>query len=170
MKLNRTCAASETLESLLYRELDIAEQMLGSSVSKVMCFKNQNAMNMLATMENERVAIFELASALNDNTSEQGRHIYWGEDGMASDRVVSQKIPSEAIYLFTEDREEPETFNDIFIYMYGLSKTDTIKASAIIAVLRGKTDISEWKAKDAHYRRCIDATMESAKTVQRITV
>lgn len=170
MKLNRTCAASETLERLLYREIDIAEQMLGSSISKLMCFRNKSTLNMLATMKNERVAIFELAAVLNDNTPEQGRHIYWGEDGMASDRVVSQKIPSEAIYLFTDDQEKPETFNDIFIYMYGLSKADTVKAAAIVAVLCGKIDISEWKAKDTHYKRCIDAAMASAKTTQRVTV
>ena len=170
MKLNRTCAASETLERLIYREIDIAEQMLGSSIAKVMCFKNQSAMNMIATMENERVAIFELSAVLNDDTPEQGRHIYWGQDGMASDRVVSQKIPSEAIYLFTEDEEKPETFNDIFIYMYGLNKVDTVKASAIIDVLLGKADVSEWKVRDAHYKRCIDAAMRSAKTVQRVTV
>ena len=170
MKLNRTCPSSEPLERLLYREIDIAEQILGSDISKVMCFKNESAMNMLATMENDRVAVFELASVLNDDTPEQGRHIYWGENGMASDRVVSQKVTSEAIYLFTREQANPETFNDIFIHMYGLNKVDVIKASAIIDILLGKTDISAWNERDEHYKKCIAAAMKSAETVSRITV
>ena len=163
-KLNRTCSKSEGLDRLLYRELDIAEQMLGSPIKKVMCFRNEPALNMIATTEKEQVAIFELAAVLSDETVEQGRHTYWGTDGMASDRVVSQKIASEAVYLFTEDQKDPETYNDIFNYMYGLSKTDATKAATIVSILLGAIDISDWKAQDAHYRRCMAAADESTKT------
>jgi len=161
-KLNRTCPKSEGLDRLLYRELDIAEQMLGAPIKKVMCFLNEPALNMIATTEKEQVAIFELAAVLNDDTVEQGRHTYWGSDGMASDRVVSQKTASEAVYLFTEDQKDPETYNDIFNYMYGLSKTDATKAATIVSILLGAIDISDWKEKDAHYRRCIAAAKDSA--------
>ncbi len=170
MKLNRTCPVSEGLDRLLYRELDSAEQMLGSSISKVMCFTNKNALNMLATMENERVAIFELAAALNDETNEQGRHTYWGQEGMASDKVVSQKVPSEALYLFTDDQPQAQTYNDIFIYMYGLSRVDATKAAAIVEILLGRMDVSTWKEKDAHFRRCIAAAKESAQNVRRVAI
>ncbi len=167
MKLNRSCPKSEGLDRLLYRELDIAEQVLGSPIAKVMCLRNEPALNMLATTENERVAIFELAAVLNENTAEQGRHTLWGSDGMASDRVVSQKVASEAIYLFTEEEEAPETYNDIFNYMYGLSKTDATKAAAILEILLGNLDISHWKELDAHYRRCMAAAEDSALTGSR---
>lgn len=166
-KLNRTCAKSEGLDRLLYRELDIAEQMLGAPIKKVMCFHNEPALNMIATTEKEQVAIFELAAVLNDDTVEQGRHTYWGSDGMASDRVVSQKTASEAVYLFTEDEKNPETYNDIFNYMYGLSKTDATKAATIVSILLGAIDISDWKEKDAHYRRCMTAAKESAASGSR---
>jgi len=170
MKLNRTCAKSEGLDRLLYRELDIAQLMLGAPVESLMCFRRENSMNMLATMENRRVAVFELAAVLHDGTPEQGRHIYWGTDGMASDKVVSQKIPSEAVYLFTEDSEKPETFNDIFLYMYGLNKTEAVKAAAIAEILMGRTDISSWPELDASYRRCIAAAAESARSVRRVRI
>lgn len=170
MKLNRSGAKSQGLERLLYKELDIAEYIMGSSVCSVMNFRNENAMNMLCTMENDRVALFELAAVLHDETPEQGRHSYWGEDGMASDRVVSQKVASEAIYLFTEDQKDPETYNDLFIYMYGLDRTDTLKATAIAEIIMGRRDISDWLLRDAHYRRCIEAADRSAKTMCRLTV
>jgi len=170
MKLNRAGAKSEGLEKLLYKELDIAEWVMRSRVRTVMNFRNGGSMNMLATMESERVAIFELTASLHDETPEQGRHTFWGEDGMASDRVVSQKIASEAVYLFTEDAKDPQTFNDIFIYMYGLSRTDVLKATMIAEILMGRRDISDWKERDQHYRRCIAAAEESARTVRRLEV
>ncbi len=170
MKLNRAGAKSAGLEKLLYKELDIAEWIMDSRVRTVMNFQNGGSMNMLATMENERVALFELTASLHDDTPEQGRHTYWGEDGMASDRVVSQKVASEAIYLFTEDAKDPQTYNDIFIYMYGLDRTDTLKATIIAEILMGRRDVSDWKERDAHYRRCIAAARESARTVRRLEV
>jgi hypothetical protein len=127
-------------------------------------------MNMLCTMENDRVAIFELGATLHDGTDEQGRHTYWGEAGMASDRVVSQKLPSRATYLFTQDSPQVQTYHDLFIYMFGLSATDVIKAVCISEILLGRRDISDWKEKDAHYRHCIEVAAESAKQVRRLEV
>lgn len=170
MKLNRVGAKSRGLEALLYKELDIAEWTMGSRIKTVMNFRKGGSMNMLATMENERVALFELAASLHDHTPEQGRHTYWGEEGMASDRVVSQKVASEAIYLFTEDAKDPETFNDIFIYMYGLSRTDTLKAVIIAEILMGRRSVADWPERDAHYIRCIEKAEQSAQQVRRLFV
>ena len=170
MKLNRCGAKSQGLKKLLYKELDIAEFIMGTKVKTVMSFQNGNSMNMLATMENERVALFELAASLHDDTPEQGRHTYWGEEGMASDRVVSQKVASEAIYLFTNDAKDPETFNDIFIYMYGLNRTDTLKATLIAEILMGRRSVADWRERDAHYIRCIQKAEQSAAQVRRLAV
>ena len=170
MKLNRVGAKSAGLEALLYKELDIAEWTMGSRIKTVMNFQKGGSMNMLATLENERVALFELAASLHDDTPEQGRHTYWGEEGMASDRVVSQKVASEAIYLFTDDAKDPQTFNDIFIYMYGLSRTDTLKAVIIAEILMGRRSVADWNERDEHYRKCIAAAAVSAQTVRRVEV
>lgn len=170
MKLNRTCPKCWGLEKLLYKELDIAELMLRSRVKTVMNFRQGDSMNMLCTMENDRVALFELGATLHDDADEQGRHTYWGEEGMASDRVVSQKLPGRAVYLFTQDRPEPETFHDLFIYVYGLNRTDALKATCIAEILLGRRDISDWKEKDQHYRRCIAKAAESAGAVRCLPV
>lgn len=170
MKLNRTCSRSQGLEKLLYKELDIAEYIMRTRVRTMMNFRNGNSMNMLCTMENDRVALFELAATLHDDTPEQGRHTYWGSNGMASDRVVSQKLPSEALYLFTEDKPDPELYNDLFILTYGLGRTDTLRAACIAEILTGQRSIADWKERDAHYRHCIEVAEESAKTVARLCV
>lgn len=170
MKLNRTCSRSLGLDKLLYRELDIAEFVMGTRVKTMMNFRNGNSMNMLCTMENDRVALFELAATLHDDSPEQGRHTYWGSNGMASDRVVSQKLPSEALYLFTEDKADPTLYNDLFLLMYGLDRTTTLKAATITEILLGRRDISDWKVRDQHYRRCIRIAQESAQKVCRLAV
>ena len=170
MKLNRTCTKREGLARLLYRELDVAEAMFGARVAKVMCYRRENSLIMLATMDNERVAIFELAAVLHDDTADQGRHSYWGEDGMASDRVVSQKVASDAVYLFTDEQDKPETYNDIFLYTYGLSRTDATKAAAIAELLMGWRKPEDWNERDAHYRRCIEAAWRSAESGERVEV
>lgn len=170
MKLNRVCPKCWGLEKLLYKELDIAEYIMDTRVKTVMNFRQGDSMNMLCTMENDRVSVFELGATLHDDAEEQGRHTYWGEDGMASDRVVSQKLPGKAVYLFTQDKPEPETYHDLFIYMYGLSRTDVLKATCIAEILLGRRDISDWKEKDVHYRHCIRVAAESARQVRRLEV
>lgn len=170
MKLNRSGAKSRGLERLLYKELDIAEFIMDTKVRTMMNFRKGNSMNMLCTMENDRVALFELTACLHDDTAEQGRHTYWGEDGMASDRVVSQKVASEAIYLFTQEDKKPKVYNDLFLHMYGLDRTQVLKASAIAEILMGHRDISDWLERDAHYRRCIAVAEQSAKDIRRLCV
>lgn len=170
MKLSRVCSKKIGLEKLLYKELDISEYVLRSEIKSVMSFRNGQSMNMLATMHNACISSFELAATLNENTVEQGRHFLWGEDGMISDKVVSQKITSEAVYLFTEEEEKPEVYNDIFIYMYGLEKADVCRAVMIAQILMGQVSISDWKSRDKHYTKCITAVADSNKMGKKIYV
>jgi hypothetical protein len=170
MKLNRSCSRREGLEKLTYREIDIAQHVLHSELRSVMCFEAGEARNILGTMENETVAVFELAASMHEDAEEQGRHTFWGKNGMASDRVVSQKTASEAIYLFTEADPKPETYNDLFLYMYGLSKPDVIRACAIAEVLMGRTDPAAWLRADAQIRKVLQAVHRSAESGARITV
>jgi len=79
-------------------------------------------------------------------------------------------LPDYAVKRYTEDSEKPETFNDIFLYMYGLNKTEAVKAAAIAEILMGRTDISSWPELDASYRRCIAAAAESARSVRRVRI
>ena len=145
MKLNSSVAKKAGLDSVMCREFDIAEQALNTKIKAIMCFKNDNSANIIATMENECVSVFELCSVLNENTAEQGRHTVWGKNGMVSDRIISQKTTADSAYIFTENKEFPTTYNDLFLHMYGLNRIDTIKAACITEILLGKLDISNWK-------------------------
>ena len=170
MKLNEESPASYGLDALVYKNFDIAEVSLNSEIASVMCFKKTKSLNMIATMLNKRVAVFELAAVLKDGTKQQGRHSVWGEEGMCSTRVVSQKIDTQAIYQFTDDSVTPVTYNDEFIYMYGLEKDDVAKASLIAEMLMGRVDYSDWIARDAKYKKYLAAMNKSADNSERVFV
>ena len=170
MKLNRSGHKSDGLDRVLYREIDVCRRTLQSDFKTVCCFRNGGAMSMLVTMENDRVALFELCAALNDGTEEQGRHTFWGENGMASDLVVSSKIRSQALYLYTEDKKDPELYNDLCLPMFGLDRTDAIKADCVAEILMGRVDPEEWIAADREIRAIMDAVRRSAESETRVAV
>lgn len=170
MKLNRSVSKKAGLDRLMCREFDIAEDALGSKIKSIMCFKNDNAANIMATMENDCVAVFELSAVLNENTDEQGRHTLWGRKGMISDLIISQKASPNTAYIFTEDERLPQTHNDLFLHMFGLNRVDTIKAACITEILLGRLDISNWKQIAARCEKYLAETHKSAELCQRVFI
>jgi len=168
MKTSQTARKTESLQNLLYRELDVCEHILRTKVKSIMAFRNGGAMNLMATMENECVCVLELCNVLNEKSQEQGRRIFWGKKGMASDGVVSQKVKNASVYLFTEDEEKPETFNDIFQYTYGLGREDVLRACMISEILMGMRDVSHWNETNSHLQACLQAAERSAATMERV--
>lgn len=161
-KFNALNCRSEGIDKLMYKEFEIADWVLGSTVSRLTCFEAGTSVNVLATYENERVVLFELGSTLPDGTVQQGRHSVWGEQGMGSDRVVSQKLASSAIYMFT-DSPNPTEFNDEVIHLYGLEKTDVNRVACVYKMLTGEVDYSDWNERDARVRKYIRLAHKSAQ-------
>ena len=170
IKLNQSVKKSYNLEKLMYREFDIAEQIASSEINNITGFRNGNSANLIATMKNEVVATFELASCLNEGTNDQGRRSLWGCNGMVSDRVVAHKMSGEESYLFTDESPEAETFTDIFIHMYGLSKEDIYKATYIAKILMGMVDVSNFIETDKRLKLNLKAALKSFEKEDRVYV
>ena len=149
------------LNAFLYKEIDNAEWILDSKIKKLTAFVNQNAANLLLKMENEKVAVLELAANLPEGTEEQTRHTVWGKMGLESTRVVSTKVKPQSVYLYT-DRAEPYTFNDATLELYGLSSFDATLAVSIFKMLTGKVDLEWLKLRDQQLRAYIDSVYESS--------
>lgn len=160
-KFNALNCRSEGIDKLMYEEFELADWVLGSRIARLTCFEVGTSANILATYENERVVLFELGSTLPDGTVRQGRHSVWGEQGMGSDRVVSQKLASSAIYMFT-DSPQPKEFNDEVIHLYGLEKNDVDRVACAYKMLTGETDYSDWSDRDARVRKYIRLAHRSA--------
>lgn len=149
-KLNTVTTREHGLERLIFRQCDIAEWFLKSQVKKLNCYQKGGAAEILLTMENKKVAILELAASLSSNTEEQGRLTVWGKQGLASNRVVSQKDLPQSIYVYKDDGSL-DTYNDLCPTLYGLSRLDVIKVSAVVDILKGTCDVEEIQAA---YERC----------------
>lgn len=161
--------AGQGLDKLMYRVFDEADWLIGSTIKKMMCFSNEKSMNILATYHNDKVVLFELGSTLASGTVNQGRRTVWGKQGMASDRVVSQKLASSAVYVFT-DSNKAEEYNDEVMHLYGLEKDDVMRVSAAYKILAGETNIEECRETDIRIRKYIKLAKQSAQSGERIIV
>ncbi len=161
--------ASQGLDKLMYRVFDEADWLIGCPIEKMMCFANGKSMNVLATYQNKKVVLFELGSTLCDGTVNQGRRTVWGKKGMASDRVVSQKLASSAVYVFSDSSKATE-YNDEVLHLYGLEKDDVMRVSAAYKILAGKTNVDEWLAADKRIRKYIELAKKSAETGEPVMV
>ncbi len=161
-KLNTVSSKVNGLDRLLIRHFDIAEWFLKSSVRKLNCYRKGNSAEVLLTMENEKVAMVELAATLGENANEQGRMTIWGKKGMASNRVVSQKDMPQSIYVY-DSEGNLQTYNDLCITLYGLSRMQVIKVAAITDVLCGNYDVAGSKQAMEKYKRYLDYSKRSAE-------
>ena len=58
----------------------------------------------------------------------------------------------------------PVTYDDMALYLAGLSETEHNKALAIHAVLTETEDWSGWTENEARYRRIVNAIFEASET------
>ena len=149
-KLNTVTTREHGLDRLIIRQCDIAEWILRSQVARLNAYQKGGSAEILLTMENKKVAILELSASLSSTIEEQGRLTVWGRQGMTSNRVVSQKDLPQSIYVYTESGKV-DTYNDLCPMLYGLSRLDIIKVSAIVDILRGTCDSKEIQSA---YERC----------------
>lgn len=168
-KLTCMCERSRGLDWLIYRETDIAEWSLRSTAERVMCFRKGKSANVIITMKNKDVAVLELGATLPEGTVDQGRHTIWGQNGMGSDRVVSQKPASAAIYMYT-DNPKPDTFNDEVLHLYGMEKEDVTKVAAVVEILRGNVDLDSWTKADVRLKKHLEICKKSNEICDSIVV
>lgn len=104
-----------SLESILYRELDLAEWLNGSTITSLYGTRGGTQfMNLLLHLSCGAICSMEVGTMMPDKLSdrEMDRHELIGQRGVASDRVVDTQIPQESIYLFTQKGEKHYTDTD----------------------------------------------------------
>lgn len=169
VKISGAISKTVGLNRFLYKELETAEWMLGSEIKHLTAFVNDKSCNAILRMKNDKVAVLELGANLPDGADEQTRHTAWGTKGMASTRVVSEKIRPQAVYLYNND-PIPTTYNDNMSALYGLSQDDCVKTVTIAMMLLGKVDYRAWKSKHEKLLKYIEAIYKSSELGERVTV
>lgn len=110
-----------SLESLLYREFDLAEWLNGSAIISLYGTRGGTQfMNLLLHLANGAICSLEAGTMMPDKFSQRAmdRHELIGRRGVASDRVVDTQIPQESIYLYTPKGEK--RFTDTDSELFGL--------------------------------------------------
>lgn len=171
--LGRRCAltvlsvGADPLPEILFRELDLAEYLLGAKIREVALCRRGTSANAIANFENHTTAHLTLHSA--GFGERQFRHELFTKEGMVSDRVVDTVVAQHALNIFTADGYESFTDADFTLYGFDpltqeelycaydtlFGDTDEICAraeriEAIVSALIGQTegDFAVWKKGD----------------------
>lgn len=118
---------TEPLERILFREIYVAEYLIGAKVEHITAYKNANSINLIIGFENKAKAHMQCHSA--SYGERQFRHELFTTEGFVSDRVVDTVIAQHALNVYTKDGHE--TFTDADIMLYGLS---TVEQETIYAI------------------------------------
>ena len=151
----------ESISTLLYRDIDIAEWLLGSRAKKITAFSSGDALNAIVVMDNETVANLELASTMPEGALPQCQHRLLTTNGMANDRVVDTVTVQSAINVFAYSTK-PDVYTDLESWLYGLSPDDTNKVECAFSLVRGMENKDDFISADKHLRKAVKAALESA--------
>lgn len=155
--------AGDTLKRHLYRELDIAEYILGSEADRITAFAAGEAMNAVVVMKNGTVANLELGATLPAGSEVQCQHRLITTNGMANDRSVDTVTVQSAINLFS-DSPKPDVYTDIESWLYGLTPDEVNKTYCITGLMRGLDKADDYIAADKRLRAAVKAAFESSKS------
>lgn len=120
-----------TLDTLLFRELVIAEACLSSDVNKVTVFQNENTATAVIKTDNDCAYFVTLHSS--SFGGKQFKHEFFNTEGMIANRAVDTVIAQDALNIFTKQGREGVTDN--LHVLYGLSPEEVNEVVAIYAAI-----------------------------------
>ena len=151
----------EPLSRLLYREVDIAEWLLGSKTKKVTAFRTGDAMNAIAVMQNGTVANLELGATMPQGALPQCQHRVITTSGMTCDRTVDTVTVQSAVHVFARN-PKPDVYTDLEFWLYGLAPDDVNAVMCLLALMRGEADGDVFAAADMRVKAVVRAAFASA--------
>lgn len=117
------------LTAVLYRELDLAEWLLGSPVVSVMASMAGPVANVVVRLGNGSVCGVEAGAGLPSGSPMVDRHELIARRGVASDRVVDTQVPQSSVYLYGADGLRQWTDTDTELYGLESHEIDLVRAA-----------------------------------------
>lgn len=111
---------SDSLEQILFRELDVAEYLMDTQTDHITAYCTGNSANLIVGFDNGASAHMQLHSS--PFGPRQFHHELITDQGLVSDRVADTVIAQQALNLYTNDGYE--FFTDSDFLLYGLSEED----------------------------------------------
>ena len=158
------------LDCLIYKEVDVAEYLLGSPIVKVTAFLNGNACNLLAKTAKGTVAGLELGATMAPGTIPQFGHRLITGHGMATDRTVNTLVEQSGVYLYKSDDPRPYEYNDGEYYLFGLTAEECRTATLVQGIIKGEVDGDALIRDREHLLRVLAAVYRSSEEKRSVEV
>lgn len=163
MRVCRIESVDSELRSIIYRELDLCQWILGSKLTSIYMVENgRKAANLIAKLESGIVCTIEVAATLPADSKIIDKHEIISQRGIACDRVVDTQVPQESIYLFTDEGEQAYLDVDFELFDYTVEEVAMVRqAFAVIRDSKLRVELTE----SAEYlMHMVDISMQSAKS------
>ncbi len=158
------------ISDVIYKELDIAEYLLGEPIVKVTAFMNGAACNLIAKTESGMQANLELGATMAPGTIPQFQHRLITKHGMANDKGVNDLVEQSGVYVFSDSDTRPVVYDDGEYYLYGLSVEESVTCTYVLAIIKGTVLADSIIEQDKHLRTLVDAVYESARLGKSVFV
>lgn len=166
MRVARIVEAGTDLNSVLYRELDLCQFVLGKRIKSVMAMENGNVINVIATTENDIVCTIEISATLKKGTKAIDKHEIISQRGIACDTVVDAQIKQDSIYVYGEEEKK---FTDVDFELYGLSIEEIAIVRAAFAIAQND-ETKCHLAIDKNVTELVTAVNKSLKKFERVVL
>ena len=154
-------SAEQSLEKLLYRELDLCEYLGESPIVSTFAVISGKTANVIVKLADGKSCSVECSGALPPGTEEMDRHEIIARRGVACDRTVDTQVPQSSIYQFTKDGEKRYTDTDTELFGFSADEITLIRAA--FEVLQHPELAEIWNEADAKLTEITRAALESEK-------
>lgn len=154
-------SAEQSLEKLLYRELDLCEYLGESPIVSAFAVTGGKTANVIVKLADGKSCSVECSAALPPGTAEMDRHEIIARRGIACDRVVDTQVPQSSIYQFTANGEK--RYTDIDTELFGFSNAEILLIRAAFEVLRQPELADAWNKAGTRLVRLTEETLASEK-------
>lgn len=144
MRVARIVEKGADLYTVLGRELDICQYVLGKKIRSVMAMENDIVLNAIATTKDGVVCTLEISATLQKGESAKDKHEIIAQHGIGCDVVVDAQLKQDSIYVFGAENKK---FTDVDFELYGLGVEDVavVRTAFALAKQDSYTDVLSCK-------------------------
>ncbi len=160
--------ATDQLQAMLAKELDLAAYLGASDVVRVMAVANGSAINVLAKLANDVNVSVEVAAGLPRGEAAYDRHEIIAKRGVACDQTVDTHTPHASIRL--SGAKGMEEFTDVDTELFGMTYEEIWNVRAAFALLQGRASSKIWKSAWAKATKAAKLAFSADKTKSAKTI
>ena len=166
MRVCHIDSKKKDLFDILYREIDICENVLCSKVCEIFAIANDKALNVIAKTDKGYICTLELAATLAKDAEVIDKHEIIAEKGVICDRAVDTQIPQSSIYVYGSNGKST-TYTDVDAELFGMSYEDCAKVRQAFDIAKNGLNLN---SDAAHLEAVVAAAKKSIETLENIAV